>query len=59
VQRAAIFENRKFVWVYSKQYGLFELLEAPESRLARFAHALFKLVRAPASATDTVADPGV
>ena len=34
VQRAPIFENRKFVWVYSKQYGLFELLETPGNWLA-------------------------
>ena len=24
---APVFDNRRFVWVYSKQYGLFELIE--------------------------------
>jgi len=45
VQQAPIFENRKFVWVYSKQYGLFELLETPRSWLARFVHPLFNWPR--------------
>ncbi len=58
VQRGPLFENRRFVWVYSKQYGLFELFERPGNWLARFAHALFNLVRAPVSVRDTVTGSG-
>ncbi len=48
VLRAPIFDNRRFVWVYSKQYGLVELLEKPRNLLQRCAHALFASAMASA-----------
>jgi methylmalonyl-CoA/ethylmalonyl-CoA epimerase len=49
VLHSSFFDNRRFVWVYSKQYGLVELLEKPRNLFQRCAHALFNFALAPPS----------